>query len=118
MQERNEESMEPVQPIDETKGPDMNMEEIIRNLHSEPPHNHSEEQGITLGVNTVIELMQNRTDYERLINVILMNTRLSYDGKLISKENSNILDYLSLVNPNIEEFIKEKTQELKNEEEK
>ena len=111
MQEKSE-------AINSAENENVNVEEVMKMLQDEPEHNHNVGQGITLDVNTVIELMQNRTDYERLINVILMNTRLSYDGKLISKENSNILDYLSLINPNIEQFIKEKTQELKNEEEK
>ena len=93
--------------------------EIKQPINEKPvgiPHNHP--QGVPVELNVLIELVQNRIDYERLINVILINTELDYDGNLITKDNSKILDYISLIMPEFEKSIVLKTEELKKEKEK
>lgn len=61
-------------------------------------------------------LLQNQTDYERLINIIIENLELNYNEELTIKDSSKILDYLKLVNPAIEQTLNLRLKELKEEE--
>lgn len=62
------------------------------------------------------KLLQNQTDYERLINIIIENLELNYKNELTIKDSSKILDYLKLINPAIEQTLNLRLKELKEEE--
>ena len=84
----------------------------------ENPHQHNiNQQMVGVDLTFFTQLLQMKTDYERLINVIIDNLELDYNNKLRTKSNVKILDYLKLTNPEIEIVLQERYNELKNEEE-
>ena len=87
---------------------------------NELSHTHiTSEQSQMVGVDLMFftELLQMRTDYERLINVIIDNTRINYEDELVISSTSDILDYLKLTIPKFEKIIQFRKELLKKEEE-
>ena len=103
--------MAEIKEVEGTQLIEMNIEEYeqLRNLADKALN---VKQKVEIEVDYYVELLQIKKDTERLIDLIINNTELSFDKHIKSKDNNVLLDRLIELYPTIEQLIKEKGEQL------